>query len=236
MPKNTACPGVPRVTDPITDQEMAFARLILSGTMTDRQAAEAAGLNPDTAAYTKAKPRVRVYMLEHSAAVRAKLVDQEAEALRKRNIGRDQILARLWELAHVSPETTKGSIAGQIKAMSMIVAIEGLISNRRLCQAAAQPPATPLKADIPEGLREEQHEEPGNPVLSREAQPAPTQPAPAPLPRRPMPPPNQPCVGHPFTPTPLNRVSTAADRALEDLLCQAGLGRPISPERAFSRR
>jgi hypothetical protein len=222
---------------------MAFARLVLSGTMTDRQAAEAVGLNSDTAAYTKAKPRVRAYMLEHSAAVRAKLVDQEADALRKRSIGRDQILARLWELAYLSPETTKGSIAGQIKAMSMIVAIEGLISNRRLSQAAAQPAATPLKADIPEGLREEQHEEPGDPVLSREAQPAPTQPAPArrgvppaPLPRRPMPPPNQPSVGHPFTPTPLNRVSTAADRALEDLLCQAGLGRPISPERAFSRR
>ena len=30
--------------------------------MTDRQAAEAVGLNPDTAAYTKAKPRVRAFM------------------------------------------------------------------------------------------------------------------------------------------------------------------------------
>jgi hypothetical protein len=29
MPKNTACPGVPWVSDPITDQEMAFAHLIL---------------------------------------------------------------------------------------------------------------------------------------------------------------------------------------------------------------
>ena len=58
MPKN-------QVSDPITDQEIAFARLILSGTMTDRSAAETAGLNPDTAAYTKAKPRVRAYMLEH---------------------------------------------------------------------------------------------------------------------------------------------------------------------------
>ena len=39
MPKNP-------VTDPITDQEIAFARLILSGTMNDRCAAETAGLNP----------------------------------------------------------------------------------------------------------------------------------------------------------------------------------------------
>jgi hypothetical protein len=49
MPKN-------QVSDPITDQEVAFAHLVLSGTMTDRRAAEAAGLNPDTAAYTKANP------------------------------------------------------------------------------------------------------------------------------------------------------------------------------------
>jgi hypothetical protein len=35
-----------KVTDPITDQETTFARLVMSGTMTDRQAAEAAGLKP----------------------------------------------------------------------------------------------------------------------------------------------------------------------------------------------
>ena len=72
MPKNN-------VTDLITDQEMAFARLVLSGTMTDRDAAQAAGLNPDTAAYTKSKPRVRAYMLEHRAAVQQQLVEQEAD-------------------------------------------------------------------------------------------------------------------------------------------------------------
>ena len=72
MPKN-------KVSDLITDQEMAFAHLIMSGTMTDRAAAEAVGLNPDTAAYTKAKPRVRAYMTEHRAAVSEKLVDQEAK-------------------------------------------------------------------------------------------------------------------------------------------------------------
>ncbi len=71
MPKN-------KVSDPITDQEIAFARLVLSGGMTDRQAAEAVGLSPDSAAYTKAKPRVRDYMLEHRAAVQQQLVQQDA--------------------------------------------------------------------------------------------------------------------------------------------------------------
>src|ERR1700722_3707855 len=120
-----------QVTDPITDQEIAFARLVLSGTMTDRRAAEAAGLNPDTAAYTKSKPRIHAYMIEHRAAVHEKLVDQEADGLRQLNLGRDQILDRLWELANLSHEVTRGSIAGQVKALTMIVAIEGLIPDRR---------------------------------------------------------------------------------------------------------
>ena len=120
MPKNT-------VIDLITDQEIAFAHLIMSGKMNDRRAAEAVGLNPDTAAYTKSKPCVRAYMAEHRAAVRENLVDEEADRLRNLNLGRDRILTRLWELAALSSEATRGSIAGQIKALSMISAIEGFI-------------------------------------------------------------------------------------------------------------
>ena len=166
MPKNI-------VTDPITDQEMAFAHLVLSGTMTDRAAAEAAGLNPDTAAYTKSKPRVRDYMIEHRNAVKEKLVEKEVEGLRKLNLGRDQVLARLWELANLSHEVTRGSIAGQIKAVSLIIAIEGLIPGRP-SPSATQPTAPPIKAEIYESewLRKKQQD--GNPgdVVPPEAKPA----------------------------------------------------------------
>src|SRR6202046_4569993 len=123
MPKN-------KVTDLITDQEIAFAHLVSSGTMTDRRAAEAVGLNPDTAAYTKAKPRVRAYMLEHRAAVHQELAEQETEGLRRLNIGREQVLTRLWEIANLSPEMTRGSITGQVKALSMIVAMQNFIPDR----------------------------------------------------------------------------------------------------------
>jgi hypothetical protein len=170
MPKNTA-------TDPITDQEMAFAHLIMSGTMNDRRAAEAVGLNPETAAFTKAKSCVRDYMMEHRAAVREKLVDQEADGLRKLNLGRDQILNRLWELATLSHEATRGIIAGQVKALSMIVAIEGLIPDRRP-SSATRPAAAPVEADIynDEWLRKQRHqsgvEDPGDPVAATKAQPA----------------------------------------------------------------
>ena len=233
MPKNT-------VTDPITGQEIAFAHLILSGTMTDRRAAEAVGLNPETAAYTKSKPRVRAYMSEHRAAVREKLVDQEAEGLRKLNIGCDQILARLWELATLSHEATRGSIAGQIKALSMIVAIEGLIPDRRLSPSAAQPAAPPINADIytAKWLREQQNqaagEEPEDAVATAEAQPAVSEvpipePAPnlAPKPATDAPPPrnddrnfarNQPSVPDLVIPQAMNRVPLAEDSGLNALL------------------
>src|SRR5271155_1129984 len=123
MPKN-------KVSDPITDQEIAFARLVLSGAMTDRHAAEAVGLNPDSAAYTKSKPRVRAYMLEHRAAVQQQLVQQEAEGLRRLNLDREQVLTRLWEIANLSPDMTRGSITGQVKAISMIIAMENFIPDR----------------------------------------------------------------------------------------------------------
>jgi hypothetical protein len=123
MPKN-------QVSDLITDQELAFALLILGGTMTDRQAAEAVHLNPDTAAYTKAKPRVVAFMHEHRAAVRERLVHQEAEEVLRQNRSREKVLNRLWEIAHLDPEVTRNSASAQIKALSMIVAIEGLILPR----------------------------------------------------------------------------------------------------------
>jgi hypothetical protein len=131
MPKN-------KVSDLITDQEMAFARLVLAGNMTDRGAAEAAGLNPDTAAYTKSKPRVRAYMIEHRAAMQQQFLDQETERLRRQNLRREQVLDRLWVIANMSPEMTRDSITGQVKALSMIVHMEGLIPDRRAGSSAPQ--------------------------------------------------------------------------------------------------
>jgi hypothetical protein len=141
MPKN-------KVIDPITDQEIAFARLVLSGAMTDRRAAEAVGLHPDSAAYTKSKPRVRAYMLEHRAAVQQQLVQQEAEGLHQLNLDREQVLARLWEIANLSPEMTRGSITGQVKALSMIVAMQNFIPDRPAAASEKKSPPAPTHHQI----------------------------------------------------------------------------------------
>jgi hypothetical protein len=248
MPKN-------KVSDPITDQEMAFALLIMSGTMNDRRAAEAVGLNPETAAYIKAKPRVRDYMIEHRAAVREKLVDQEAEGLRKLNLGRDQILNRLWELATLSHEVTRGTIAGQIKALAMIVAIEGLIPDRRLSPSGTQPAAPPVEPDIyaSKWRRKQQHqpagEEPTDPVAVTEVQPAASQdpepePNPEPAPKlanetsSPNLHRNQPSLANPFiNPGSPNWVPAATDFAFDAVLNKASSLRPsFSLDKRFSGR
>jgi hypothetical protein len=220
MPKST-------VNDPITDQEMAFAHLVLSGTLNDRAAAEAAGLNPDTAAYTKAKPRVHDYMIEHRNAVREKLVEKEVEGLRKLNLGRDQVLARLWELANLSHEVTRGFIAGQVKAISLIVAIEGLIpsgtmNDRRIpSSAGAQPAASPAVLQVPE--------------------PQPT-PGPAPKLANNTPFPNfdrlQPSPFNPFVhPEKPNRVPAATDLVFDSVLDNtSSLRLSLSPEQGTSGR
>jgi hypothetical protein len=244
--------------------------------MNDRRAAEAVGLNPDTAAYTKAKPCVRAYMIEHRAAVTQKLVDQEAdlsrlprpavgravdlsrravEGLRQLNLGRDQILARLWELATLSHEVTRGTIAGQIKALSMIVAIEGLIPDRRSSPSGTQPAAPPVKAEIyaAQWRRQQQHqpvgEEPGDPVADTKTPPAaPQVPEPEPTPE---PTPelandtsstnldrNQPSLANPFiNPVSLNWVPDATGHVFDAVLDKASSLRPsFSGDRRFSGR
>ncbi len=258
MPKN-------KVSDLITDQEMAYAHLIMSGTMTDRAAAEAVGLNPDTAAYTKAKPRVRAYMNEHRAAVREKLVNQEAElsrlaveGQRQLSFGRDQVLNRLWELATLSSEATRGSIAGQIKALSMIAAIEGLIPDRRRSPSGMQPAAPPVKPQIypAEWLRKQKQaagEEPGDPVDAAEAQPdashvAHPEPAPEPAPKPangtsssnldPNLDPPQPTLANPFIdPKSQSWVPAATGSIFDAVLGRGSYLRPsFSPPKSFSGR
>jgi hypothetical protein len=64
-------------------------------------------------------------------AVREQLVQKEAEGLHQLNLGRDQVLARLWEIANLGPEMTRNSITGQVKALQIIGAMEGLIPDRR---------------------------------------------------------------------------------------------------------
>lgn len=108
------------VETPITDDEIAFAHLVMSGKMTDREAAERAGIDPGRAAYVKAKPRVKAYMEEYRAAVRADMVQREVDVLSEFNISREQIIAQYWGFTRLEPERTNGNIAGQVRALDSL--------------------------------------------------------------------------------------------------------------------
>jgi hypothetical protein len=161
MPKN-------KVSDLITDQEMVFAHLVLSGNMTDRHAAEAAGLNPESAAYNKAKPRVRAYMAEHRAALHEKLVAEESEGLRQLNVGRDKVLAHLWYLATLPPEVTRGNINGQLKATAMFASFGGLFPEA----SAAHPEKPSVKAYIYESAWHREQREQREKAANQQSNPA----------------------------------------------------------------
>ena len=61
---------------------------------------------------------------------------------------RDRILARLWEIADLEPEKTRGNMSSQVKAISLIAAIEGVIPDRRAASAQKKPAHPPITADI----------------------------------------------------------------------------------------
>jgi hypothetical protein len=89
-------------------------------------------------------------------------VQQEFEEQRRLNLGRERVLARLWEIADLDPEMTRNSASAQIKALSMIVAIEGLIPDRNTdrragsAQNKSAPPPVHPQIDTAAWLREQQ--------------------------------------------------------------------------------
>jgi hypothetical protein len=68
---------------------------------------------------------------------------QDTQEIRRFNVSRDQVLARLWEIANMDPERTRNSMSAQVKALSMIVAIEGLIPDKRAVSAQNKPAPLP---------------------------------------------------------------------------------------------
>jgi hypothetical protein len=146
--------------------------------MSDQQAAEVAGLNPTTAAYTKAKPRVQAWMQQYRAAMDKLIIEQEAENLRLRSTIRERVLNRLWAIADLAADQTRNSMVSQMKALAMIVAIEGLIPVRGKDRPAvpAQKPLAPApSANIyqAEWLHNRNQSSPSGSAAGLAAEPAP---------------------------------------------------------------
>jgi hypothetical protein len=119
--------------------------------------------------------------MEKNQVVQQQLAEQEIDEESRLKQSRQRVLDRLWEIASLDPEMTRGSMSAQVKAISMIIAIEGLIPDRRAASAQNKPAPPPVKAEIYQAawLREQREKANSSPThAQQEAAPEP-QPAPA---------------------------------------------------------
>jgi hypothetical protein len=130
------------------------------------------------------------------------------DEIHRLNLGREQVLARLWEIANLSPEMTRGSITGQVKALSMIVAIQGLIPDRRAGSSektSAPPPDHPQiyrAAWLDKQQEKTIDPQPGPALAQEEDEPrGPTESEPTPGPAENAPPPPVMPLGPAFDPS-----------------------------------
>jgi len=171
-----------KVDVPITDQEIRFAHLILTGKLTDRKAAEAVGISPGQAAYVKGKPRVRAYMASHRASVRVGLVQHEVDALAPFNIGREQILAKWWEFASIDPAKTGYNTTSQSKALDSLWKGLGFEDSKKPGEEDPEPEQVdiyhpPWLLERQRGIFSEREQRPEPELNSAEPAPQPEKPA-----------------------------------------------------------
>jgi hypothetical protein len=105
------------------------------------------------------------------------IVDEESRLKKTRQ----RVLDRLWEIADLPPESTRGSASAQVKALSMIVAIEGLIPDRRAASAQNKPAPPPVKAEIYQAAWLREQRENANSSAAQAQLEAAPEPQPAPV-------------------------------------------------------
>jgi hypothetical protein len=131
----------------------------------------------------------------------------ENNGQRRLNPDREQVLNRLWELANLSPDMTRGSMTGQVKCLAMIAAMQDFIPNRRAVSAEKSPAPGPVNAQIYQSawLRQQQattpattNDPPPTPVLDPKEDQQEVEPeaagSPAEAPKDPVP--SQPTFAH----------------------------------------
>ena len=114
----------PMYAAPISDLETEFALHVLRGTgnvdesLHDRiaHAARICGMTEDQGKRCFNRKDVKRWMEDHKRREAEVLVQMEVRAIRKKGIGRAELLAHFDRLASMDPERTRGSITGQVAA------------------------------------------------------------------------------------------------------------------------
>jgi hypothetical protein len=110
----------------ITEAEIAFAELLMKGEDCDESCAEQAGFKRGMGRQVKRRPCVQKYMQERRDRLLAEIERGEIDSLKKFEIGREAIIARLWAIGNMGPEKTNGSVLGQVQALNSLNELLGL--------------------------------------------------------------------------------------------------------------
>lgn len=124
----------PRYRPPISDLETEFALFVMRGTgnIDETQveriayAARMCGLTEEQGRRTYGRAHVQEFMRAHKRREAEVLVEMEVRSLRKKGIGKAEVLAHLDRLASIPPERTRNSISGQVHAAVAAATILGL--------------------------------------------------------------------------------------------------------------
>jgi hypothetical protein len=117
-----------RELTPISEQEMAFCHLLITRNAknrTEAQCAEMAGFPPKSANVLKRKPRIQQYLMIYQTQFAAMMAQQEVDKMLALDIDRSALVRKLWMLANITPERTRGTITGQVDAIEQIAGMLG---------------------------------------------------------------------------------------------------------------
>jgi hypothetical protein len=153
------------------------------------------------------------------------------EGLHRLNLDREKVLDRLWEIANLSPEMTRGSITGQVKALSMIIAMQNFIPDPRAVASEKKSVPAPTQPQIsaaacPPSPATAQQDGPAHPACPGEPWSAPWKPKHAPVSAGEAPPdpgPNQSTLANRFSPSEAPKPYVPLFASVPDL----GVGFPI---------
>ncbi len=134
-PRSNTKPPIKKAKQPITELEMTFCHLCMSGDggkgMSQEKAAEKLGLPAKDGRVIAQRLQVKAYFEEYRRTFMMEMARQEATQVHKFDVTRANAVALLWKLANTAPERTRGSINGQVDAVDKIGEMLGFKVNPR---------------------------------------------------------------------------------------------------------
>jgi len=108
----------------LTEQEKTFIHLSMA--TGEEKAAATLGLQPDAVAKLKKSKPVQDYLKQYRHHFLREMARYELNRITRLPVSREDVVGRLLALALTPPEETKGTIDGQVEALSTISEILGL--------------------------------------------------------------------------------------------------------------